>query len=124
MNVQTITRNGQAIVECLPDGQQLSSEDDALELVAACGENETPRLLLHAENLPADFYRLSTGLAGRLLLKFSNYRLRVAAVLPLELTRQGRFHEMVLETNRGNEFRVFQDREAAEQWLVRDDVLF
>lgn len=118
MNVQIITRNGQAIVECLPDGQQLASEDDALELIAACGENDTPRLLLHAENLPADFYRLSTGLAGRLLLKFSNYRLRVAAVLPLELTRQGRFHEMVLETNRGNEFRVFQDREAAEQWLV------
>jgi hypothetical protein len=43
---------------------------------------------------------------------------RVAAVIPLNLVDQGRFHEMVLEANRGNQFRVFQSREKAEQWLL------
>lgn len=118
MNVKRITQSDQPYLECMPDGQQLNGENEALDLIAACGENETDRLLLHAENLPADFYRLSSGLAGKLLLKFSNYRIRVAAILPAELVHQGRFREMVLETNRGNEFRVFQEREAAEQWLV------
>src|SRR5512145_266838 len=94
-------------LECLPGEARLDSERAALELVAACIENGTDRLLLHAENLTGDFYRLQTGLAGAILLKFSNYRLRVAAVLTPELVNQGRFQEMVLETNRGRQFRVF-----------------
>ena len=92
---------------------------EILELVAACLENGTDRLLLHAQNLSGDFYRLRTGLAGDVLQKLANYHIRVAAVIPPDLIGQGRFREMVLEANRGNQFRVFPDRELAEEWLVR-----
>jgi PadR family transcriptional regulator, regulatory protein AphA len=113
-----VTINSQTYLDCLPGKARLESEADALELVAACGENETSRLLLHAENLTDDFYHLQSGLAGLILLKFSNYRIRVAAVLTPELVNQGRFREMALETNRGNQFRIFYDRESAERWLL------
>jgi hypothetical protein len=118
MNYRLITEYPQTYLECLPGEQRLSSEREALDLVAACGEFGTDRLMLHADNLTEDFYRLSTGVAGEILLKFSTYRIRVAAVLTPELVNQGRFREMVLESNRGNQFRVFYDREAAEQWLI------
>jgi hypothetical protein len=50
----------------------------------------------------------------------NNY-LKVAAWLTPELVNQGRFREMVLETNRAsNEFRVFYDHDQAEEWLLRD----
>jgi hypothetical protein len=39
-------------------------------------------------------------------------------VLTPELVNQGRFREMVLEANKGNQFRVFYQREAAELWLA------
>ena len=118
MEYQLVTKNSQAYVECLPGDGRLESEADALDLVAACGEHGTNLLMLHAENLTDDFYRLQSGLAGQVLLKFSNYRLRVAAVLTPELVNQGRFREMALETNRGNQFRIFYDRSSAEHWLV------
>jgi PadR family transcriptional regulator, regulatory protein AphA len=118
MNVQPVFFGGMTYVECLPDGEPIASEADALDLVAACGEHDTQRLLLHAENLPDEFFHLSNGLAGKILLKFSNYYLRVAAVLPSDRTRRGKFYEMMLETNRGNEFRIFEDRAAAQAWLI------
>jgi PadR family transcriptional regulator, regulatory protein AphA len=118
MNYRLITEHPQAYLECLPGEARMASEREALELVAACGEYETDRLMLHADNLTEDFYRLGTGVAGATLLKFSTYRIRVAAVLTPELVDQGRFREMVLESNRGDQFRVFYDREAAEKWLI------
>jgi hypothetical protein len=95
---------------------RLESELEALDLAAVCVENETDRLLLYAESLTEDFYRLRTGLAGEILQKFVNYNIQVAAVIPLEQVNQGRFQEMVLEANRGCQFHVFQTREKAEQW--------
>jgi hypothetical protein len=103
-------------VECLP-AMKIASEADALELIGFCGENDTDRLLVYAENLTADFYDLHTRLAGEILLKMSNYRIRLAAVIPTEKIGDGRFKEVVLETNRGGEFRVFNTRDEAIAWL-------
>ena len=118
MKYRLVTDFPQTSLECLPGEERLAGERQALDLVAACGENGTDRLMLHADNLTEDFYRLRTGVAGEILLKFSTYRIRVAAVLTSELVDQGRFREMVLEANRGDQFRVFYDREAAEHWLT------
>ncbi len=119
MNVQLVEKIGKSYLECLPDEWRLSSEQDALDLVAACGEYGTQNLMLHAESLPEAFYNLKTRLAGEVMLKFSNYRLVVAAVIPAELSGRGRFGEMALETNRGSQFRVFATREEAENWLTK-----
>jgi PadR family transcriptional regulator, regulatory protein AphA len=119
MNYRLINEGLHTYLECLPGEKRLASEREALDLVAACGENGTDRLMLHAATLTDDFYQLNTGLAGTLLLKFSTYRIRVAAILTPELVNQGRFREMVLESNRGNQFRVFYDRKSAEEWLLQ-----
>ena len=81
MQTQLIETNGVKILECLPDGGTIASEDDALELVGLCGEHLAERLLLSASNLAEDFYFLRSGLAGAVLLKFTNYHIRAAAVL-------------------------------------------
>ena len=121
MDYQVIQSGEKNIIECTMIGSNLiKGEQDALDLVAACGENGTNLLLIHSENLPPDFFQLKTGLAGRIMLKFTNYYLKVAAVLSQEEVNQGRFQEMVLETNRGHEFRVFYDLQKAIDWLVHD----
>jgi hypothetical protein len=107
-------------VECLAGEGQISSENDALDLVAACGEYQASRLLINAENFPEEFFNLRTGLAGAVLQKFATYMVKVAAVLPPEQANQGRFGEMVLEANRSNRmFHVFSEHEKAEGWLVK-----
>lgn len=120
MNYHLVEHPQNNFVEALAGDGLIASEQDALDLVGACGEYRVQRLLIHAENLHDDFYRLRTGLAGAVLGKFSTYMLKVAAVLTPELVKQGRFEEMVLEANRSNRlFHVFYDRESAVEWLVR-----
>ncbi len=118
MNYTRIATIDQSYIECLPGGGLLASEQDALELVGACGEAQTNRLLLSSGCLSPAFYDLRSGLAGTVLLKFSNYRIRAAAVIPSDLANVGRFGEFVRETNCGDQFRVFPTREEAAAWLL------
>ncbi len=118
MNYQIINN---LYLECLLGDGWIEKEADALDLVAACGENRVQRLLLYSENLSDDFYQLKTGLAGAILLKFSTYHIKVAAVLKPEQVNQGRFREMALEANRSNrEFHIFYNRPKAVEWLAAD----
>jgi len=120
MKCKTVETNGIKYVEGPFSGLLISSEADALNLVSFCGENDTNRLLLYAANLHEDFFDLKTGLAGAVLQKFINYGIKTAAVIPPEISQQGRFREMALETNRGQHFRIFSEASAAEAWLIED----
>lgn len=107
-------------VETLPGSGFIAEEADVLDLVAACGEHQADRLLINQENIPDAFYDLRTGLAGRVLLKLTIYRIKAAAVVDSGLSKKGKFFDFALETNRGNLFRVFQTREEAVDWLLMD----
>ena len=106
-------------IDCSKDCH-IHNEQAALELVGICGEEGTDRLMLHSANLSSDFFKLSTGMAGNILLKFVNYSIRVAAVLTPEQVNQGKFYEFALETNRGTQFCIFYNRQEAEEWLTRE----
>ncbi len=118
MDCRLVESGAKKYLECLAAGEPIVSEADVLDLVVACGENDTDLLMLHSQALSEDFFSLRTGVAGMVLQKLANYRVRTALVAPNELAGQGRFRELVLETNRGRDFRVFDTREAAEKWLL------
>ncbi|MGE5677520.1 MAG: DUF4180 domain-containing protein [Pseudomonadota bacterium] len=110
--------NGRRYMECTSSDTGLTGEKDALELVTACFENDTDLLLLDHSVLSVDFFRLSTGVAGEILQKLVNYRIKTAAVIPSGATDNARFKEMALEANKGSHFRIFDTREEAESWLA------
>ncbi len=97
----------------------LTDEQDLIDLISFCGEHNTDRILLFAENLPQGFFELKSGEAGMVLQKFANYHLKVAAVTPHSLIH-GKFSDFVLETNRGGQFRIFHSPDEAKQWLVAE----
>lgn len=96
----------------------LEKEADGLTIVAACMEKQCNRLLIDAACLSEDFFHLSTGLAGSVLQKFVNYSIRAAVMAPRGAASQGKFKDFMLETNRGNQFRIFESRAEAVKWLV------
>jgi hypothetical protein len=87
--------------------------------VEACFSAKVNSALLYAPNLPEKFFDLSSGEAGIILQKLRNYRIRIAVVwtpndAPL---MSDRFREMADEEKRSTHFRVFESRQAAQEWL-------
>jgi hypothetical protein len=107
-------------IEADPTGFIIRHERDMLDLIAACSEHDVYHVLLHEGNLSPEFFDLKTTLAGAVFQKFANYQLRGAAVISLGAIKNERFKELVFECNRGNLFRFFEDKAAAEAWLVEE----
>ncbi|ADV66734.1 DUF4180 domain-containing protein [Deinococcus maricopensis] len=118
MEHQLVHVGPQSYIEIHGAGRPLLTEQDALDLVGLSWAQGTPRVLLHREVFTAAFFDLRSGLAGACLQKFTNYDLKVAAVIPDHAGQGERFREMAGEASAGRTFAVFADREAAEAWLL------
>ncbi|MGI1658306.1 MAG: DUF4180 domain-containing protein [Desulfitobacterium sp.] len=119
MNYQVISRNDKKYLEIISNTTPLRSESDALELVALCGENDTNLLMIHYAALSEDFFELKTKVAGDILQKLMNYRIKAVAIIPSEIIQKGRFRELALEMNKGQHFRMVDSKEEAEAWLLQ-----
>lgn len=118
MNYHIVEAKNKKYMECTNAEKKLQTEQDALDLIAAGMENDTGRLMLHEAALSPDFFNLKTGLAGAVLQKFMNYRMKTAAVVTDGQKIKGRFKELLVETNKGKDFRVFTNKAEAEDWLL------
>lgn len=118
MNYKLIEKNSKKYIECVSAEMPLNKEQDALDLIAACIENDTNLIMLHDEALSNDFFKLGTGLAGQVLQKFINYNVKTAVIIKDEQKIRGKFRELLAESNKGNDFRVFSNTVEAENWLL------
>lgn len=115
MEYTSVNKNGQVYI--IVTGGQIKTEEDGLSLVSACVEHGTNLLMIPAACLSEDFLRLSTRVAGLVLQKLRNYNIKAVAILDAESTSQ-RFREFLSESNRGQEFRIYDNFEDAETWLL------
>lgn len=111
------TSNAGAIVEW---AAPISSTREATDLIAACAENDTDRLLIDSGVLPPEFFQLHTLFAGEFLQKLQNYQLRTAVVIPVERDYGERFEEYLLEAQRARFSRLFTSRDEALAWLAEE----
>jgi PadR family transcriptional regulator AphA len=118
MNYQIKQRDGISYLIACEGELMIGDEQDAVDLIALCGEENADRMILYADNLSQEFFDLKTRLAGSVFQKFSNYRVRCAIVIPPALDK-GRFHEMLIEVNRQGLFHFFGTIEEAEEWILR-----
>ena len=105
-------------IEADPTDFIIRNERDLLDLVSACIEYDTNQVLLHEANFSPEFFDLKTKLAGELFQKLANYHLRGAGLISFDKITSDRFKELIFESNRGNLFRFFEDKAAAEKWLA------
>lgn len=110
--------NGIKYIRCAAQGEPIRSERQALDLLGACYEYDTGRIMLPGGVLGEEFFRLGTGVAGAILQKLTNYQTRVAIVIRDEIMIKGKFREFVAECNRGGGVRFFQNEAAAAEWLA------
>lgn len=112
--------NGKYFIEGNAGQPLLQQVDDITKVIEACFNYQTKRVLLYSKNLTDHFFDLSSLEAGEILQKFRNYKIRLAVVIgPIQLSSA--FRDLMVEENRNQFFRLFEDREKAEAWLTIDE---
>ena len=68
-------------VEVVSDEVIINSEQDVLDLMANIGYlYDSGKIIMYRKNLSVDFFKLSSGMAGSIMQKFSNYRVQAAII--------------------------------------------
>ncbi|HEV2988948.1 MAG TPA: DUF4180 domain-containing protein [Candidatus Angelobacter sp.] len=115
----TISEEGNLrVIEGPPCRELMRTAKDVDLIIEACFSAHINSTLLYACNLPPRFFDLSSGEAGTILQKLRNYRIRLAVVCtPEDVQFNSKFRDMVNEEKRLNHFRLFDSRDAAQEWF-------
>lgn len=68
------------IAEVLADDVIINTTDDGLDLLGNLYFQGYDGIIIYTKNISPDFFDLSNGMAGEVLQKFSNYRIRLAII--------------------------------------------
>ena len=84
----------------IPDSpEQIGRDEDILDIMAEVSSNESDSMIIHSKNLTPDFFDLKTGIAGEILQKFSNYRMRLAIVGDFSKVKSKSLKDFIRESN-------------------------
>lgn len=81
----------------------ISSFDDAINLLGNLYYQGFDKIIIHEKNLTPDFFDLKNGIAGDILQKFSNYRVRLAIVGNFAKYTKKSVIAFIHESNRGKQ---------------------
>jgi len=101
------------IAEIRSDKIILNKVQDALDFMADADYNGAQKIILNKENIHPDFFKLATGLAGEVLQKFVNYKIKLAIVGDFSKYQSKPLQDFIRECNRGNQFLFVPDIETA-----------
>ena len=100
MNTIIHSRNDIQIAEIIHDGLILNNVQDFLDLIA---NSPSRNIILHKENIIQDFFDLKTKIAGDILQKASNYRVRIGIVGEFKKIKSKSLRDFIYESNKTGE---------------------
>jgi hypothetical protein len=92
--------NGTTVAEILPGSDLINTPDDILEIISDAGYHDATGLIIHDKSLNQDFFDLKTGLAGEILQKFSNYRMKLAIIGDFSAFKSKSLKDFIRESNK------------------------
>ncbi len=115
MDIELHSQNGILIAEL--HNFLLGTPQDVLDVLGSFYPEPVEGVIIHAINLPAEFFQLRTRLAGEILQKFANYRLKIAIVGDFAQYNSQALAAFIYECNRGRDFFFVATRSEALQRL-------
>jgi hypothetical protein len=93
--------NDTKIAEVISDVILIDKIEDGLDLLGNLYYQGFDKIVIHENNITPDFFDLKTGIAGEILQKFSNYRVRLAIVGEFSKYRSKSLNDFIYESNKG-----------------------
>jgi hypothetical protein len=82
------------------EGLLITEVQDALDLMVNAGYSGAGCIIIREEHLSEDFFNLRSGLAGEILQKFSNYRMKLAIVGDFSKYQGKSLRDFIYESNK------------------------
>jgi hypothetical protein len=89
------------IAELRPGTGTIRSAEDAVDILGNASYANCTKVIIHSASFATGFFDLRTGLAGDILQKFSNYRMRLAIVGDFSHLKSRSWRDFIRESNRG-----------------------
>lgn len=118
MHIKTIAAGGRAVAVIESEEAFITDVQSALDIMmSARYESGTEHIAIQKEALAEDFFILSSGLAGEILQKFTNYGVKCAIYGDFSRYTSRPLRDFIRESNRRGRDVVFaaDEQEAAER---------
>lgn len=121
MELDILTVNGKGIAIVRSAQVLITDVRSALDFIAMV-EYQTgcSRIIIKKEAIIEEFFDLSTKIAGDILQKFVNYRVKMAIVGDFKIYSSNSLRDFIYESNRGREIFFQPDEEQAVRKLSID----
>lgn len=109
MEIKTHLINNKKIAEITSDEIIIQSIEDGTDLVGNLYYQDFGLIIIHEKNITPEFFNLKTGIAGEILQKFSNYRLRLAIVGDFSRFESKSIRDFIFESNKTKHINFAKD---------------
>src|SRR5690606_11583221 len=103
MNIQTNKINDTAIAEISSTQIVIQNTEDALDLLGNIYYQGFDNIIIYQKNLTTDFFDLKNKMAGDILQKFSNYRVRLVIIGDFSKFTSKCLKDFIYESNKGKQ---------------------
>jgi len=120
MHIKSHEINGIQIAEITSETitMIIEKEEDGLDLLGMLYYQGFDRMIIYEENITPDFFDLKNGMAGEILQKFSNYRVRLAIVGDFSAYTGKSITDFMYESNQGKQVNFLNSLEEGLEKLA------
>jgi hypothetical protein len=99
MEIQYLSDQKPIITLIKATGVVFSTVQNVLDVMVTCSWNGADIIVIEVQHLIPEFFDLKTGIAGEMLQKFSNYRLKLGIVGDFSEYKSNNLHDFIRESN-------------------------
>ena len=118
MNLTIIHHNNKIIAQLTHHDALLAHTDDFIDLLGNASYQGATGIIVNESQLSPDFFDLSTRIAGEILQKFSNYRMKLAIVGDFSKFTSKSLKDFIYESNKTGHILFVPTLEEAAQKLA------
>jgi hypothetical protein len=119
MEIILHSENEIKIAEIISDIIEINSPQDVLDIIMNADNLGAKSLIIKKINITPKFFDLSSGIAGEILQKFVNYKMKLAITGDFSEYTSKNFRAFIIECNRGSQFFFTDDLVSAKEKLLR-----
>lgn len=103
MEIKEHEINNSKIAEVISNEIIIKNAEDGLDLLGNLYYQGFDSIIIHEKNIISNFFDLKNGIAGEILQKFSNYRVRLAIVGQFKACTGKSIRDFIYESNNGKQ---------------------